>query len=107
MTYEYAAKKIEELFNKELEHVDVIRGMMEPDPDWVDRTIWISKMENVVNEFVAAGRVVIEIYIELSNCECKDWRELHKIHWSYAEKLKTEVSRNKEELDESIPSITF
>lgn len=98
MTYEYAAKKIENIFNHELEHIDRIRGLVEPDPDWLDRTLWISKMETAVDEFTAAGRVVIEIYIELSEGKCEDWRELHKLLWEFTEKLKTEVSTNKEEL---------
>ena len=99
MTYDYAATKITNIFNHELEHIDRIRGLVEPDPDWVDRTIWISQMESAVNEFTAAGRVVIEIYIELSNGECEDWRDLHKLLWELAEMLKTEVSKNKEELE--------
>lgn len=99
MTYDYAATKITNIFNHELEHIDRIRGLVEPDPDWVDRTIWISEMETAVDEFMSAGRVVIEIYIELSNGECDDWRDLHKLLCEFAEMLKTEVSKNKDEIE--------
>lgn len=99
MTYEYAATKITNIFNHELEHIDRIPRLVEPNPDWVDRTIWISQMESIVDQFTAAGRVVIEIYIELSEGKCEDWRELHKLLWKFAEMLKTEVSKNKEEIE--------
>lgn len=99
MTYEYAAKKIENIFNHELEHVDRIQKLIEPDPDAVSRTNWIRLMENCVDAFTAAARTVIEIYIELSEGECEDWRELHKLEWELQERLKTTVEHIKEILD--------
>lgn len=99
MTYEYAAKKIENIFNHELEHVDRIQKLIEPDPDWVDRTNWIRLMETCINEYTAAARTVIEIYIELSEGECENWRELHKLHWELQERLKTTVEHMKEIVD--------
>ena len=99
MNYEYAAKKIEDIFNHELEHIDRIRGLVEPNPDWSDRTSWIMLMTGAVDQFTAAARTVIEIYIELSMGECENWRELHKLEWECAERLKIEVQKNKEELD--------
>lgn len=99
MTYDYAAKKIESIFNHEMEHVDRIRKLIEPDPDWVDRTNWIRLMETCINEFTAAARTVIEIYIELSDGECENWRELHKLEWELQERLKTTVEHMKEIID--------
>lgn len=99
MTYEYAAKKIEDIFNHELEHIERIRGLMEPDPDWSDRSAWIGLMETAVDEFIAAARTVIEIYIELSMGECENWRDLHKLEWEFQEKLKTTVEHMKEIID--------
>lgn len=99
MTYDYAAKKIENIFNHELEHIDRIRGLMEPDPDWSDRSAWIRLMETAVDEFTAAARTVIEIYIELTNGECKNWRDLHRLEWELQERLKTTVEHMKEIID--------
>lgn len=99
MTYEYAAKKIKNIFNHELEHVDRISRLMEPDPDWVDRSGWIRLMETAVDEFTAAARTVIEIYIELSNGECENWRDLHRLEWELQEKLKTTVEHVKENIN--------
>lgn len=99
MTYEYAAKKIENIFNQELEHIDRIHNMIEPDPDWVSKTSWIRLMETVVNEFTAAARTVIEIYIELSNGERENWRDLHKLEWELQERLNTTVEHMKEIID--------
>ena len=99
MTYEYAAKKIESIFNHELEHIDRIHNLMEPDPDWVDRSGWIRLMETAVDEFTAAARTVIEIYIELSMGECENWRELHTLEWELQERLKTTVEHMKEIID--------
>ena len=99
MTYDYAAKKIENIFNHELEHVDRIQKLIEPDPDWVDRTNCIRLMETCIDEFTAAARTVIEIYIELSIGECEDWRELHKLEWELQERLKTTVEHMKEIID--------
>lgn len=94
MTYEYAAKKIENIFNHELEHVDRIQKRIEP-----DRTNWIMLMETCIDEYTAAARTVIEIYIELSMGECEDWRELHKLEWELRERLKTTVEHMKEIID--------
>lgn len=99
MTYEYAAKKIENIFNQELEHVDRIQKLIEPDPDWADRTTWIRLMETSIDEYTAAARTVIEIYIELSEGECENWRELHKLEWELQERLKTTVEHMKEIID--------
>lgn len=99
MTYEYAAQKIEKIFNYELEHIDRIRGLIEPDPDWSDRSAWIWLMETAVNEYTAAARTVIEIYIELSMGECENWRDLHRLEWKLQEKLKTTVEHMKEIID--------
>lgn len=99
MTYEYAAKKIESIFNHELEHVDRIQKLIEPNPDWVDRTNWIRLMETCIDEYTAAARTVIEIYIELSMGECEDWRDLHKLEWELQERLKTTVEHMKEIID--------
>ena len=99
MTYEYATKKIESIFNHELEHVDRIQKLIEPDPDWADRTIWISKMETCIDEYTAAARTVIEIYIELSMGECENWRDLHRLQCEFQEKLKTTVEHMKEIID--------
>lgn len=99
MTYEYAAQKIENIFNHELEHIDRIRGLMEPDPDSVSWTNWIRLMETCVDEFTAAARTVIEIYIELSMGECENWRDLHRLEWELQEKLKTTVEHMKEIID--------
>lgn len=99
MTYEYAAKKIEDIFNHELEHIERIRSLMEPDPDWSDRSAWIRLMETSVDEFTAAARTVIEIYIELSMGECENWRDLHRLEWELQEKLKTTVEHMKEIID--------
>ena len=90
MTYEYAEKKLDELFNKALEHIDRIEQMIEPDGDWLDKSLWSSRKYEVVSEYVAAARTVIEIYIELNN-GAEDWRELHKIAWRCREKLDIEV----------------
>ena len=99
MTYDYAAKKIENIFNHELEHVDRIQKLIEPDPDWVDRTNWIRLMETCIDEYTAAARTVIEIYIELSEGECENWRDLHKLEWELQERLKTTVEHMKEIID--------
>ena len=99
MTYEYAAEKIENIFDHEFEHIDRIRGLMEPEPDWVDRTGWIRLMETAVDEFTAAARTVIEIYIELSMGECEDWRELLKLEWELQDRLKITVEHMKEIID--------
>ena len=99
MTYDYAATKIINIFNHELEHIDRIRGLVEPDPDWSDRSAWIRLMETAVDEFTAAARTVIEIYIELSNGECEDWRDLHTLEWELREKLNTTVEHMKEIID--------
>lgn len=99
MTYEYAAKKIENIFNHELERVDRIQKLIEPNPDWVDRTNWIRLMETCIDEYTAAARTVIEIYIELSEDECENWRELHKLEWELQERLKTTVEHMKEIID--------
>lgn len=99
MTYDYAAKKIENIFNHELEHVERIQKLIEPDPDWVDRTNWIRLMETCIDEYTAAARTVIEIYIELPEGECENWRELHKLEWELQERLKTTVEHMKEIID--------
>lgn len=99
MTYEYAAKKIESIFNHELEHVDRIQKLIEPDPDWVDRTNLIRLMETCIDEYTAAARTVIEIYIELSMGDCENLRDLHKLEWELQEKLKTTVEHMKEIID--------
>lgn len=99
MTYEYAAKKIESIFNHELEHIDSIHNLIEPDPDAVSRTNWIRLMETCVNEFTAAARTVIEIYIELSMGECENWRDLHRLEWELRERLATTVEHMKEIID--------
>lgn len=99
MTYEYAAAKIEKIFNHELEHIDRIYNLIEPDADAVSRTNWIRLMETCVDEYTAAARTVIEIYIELSNGECEDWRELHKLEWEFQEKLNITVEHLKEIID--------
>lgn len=99
MTYEYAAQKIEKIYNQELEHIDRIRELIEPNPNWVSKTNWISLIENTLIEFTAAARTVIEIYIELTMGECEDWRELHKLEWEFTEKLKTTVEHMKEIID--------
>ena len=99
MTYEYSAAKIEKLFNHELEHIDRLYNLIEPDADSVSRTNWIIKMETCVDEFTAAARTVIEIYIELSNGDCEDWRDLHKLVWELREKLDTRVEHLKEIID--------
>lgn len=99
MTYEYAAKKIENIFNHELEHVNRMQKLIEPDPDWVSRTNWIRLLETTIDEFTAAARTVIEIYIELSEGECENWRDLHKLEWELQERLKTTVEHMKEIID--------
>ena len=99
MKYDYAAQKIEKIYNQELEHIDRIQNLIEPNPNWVSKTNWISLIENTLIEFTAAARTVIEIYIELSMGECEDWRELHKLEWEFAEKLKTTVEHMKEIID--------
>lgn len=99
MTYEYAAKKIESIFNHKLEDVDRIQKLIEPDPDWVDRTNWIRLMETCIDEYTAAAWTVIEIYIELSMGECENWRDLHKLEWELQERLKTTVEHMKEIID--------
>lgn len=99
MTYDYAAKKIENIFNHELEHIDRIHNLIEPEPDAVSRTNWIRLMETCVDEYTAAARTVIEIYIELSNGECEDWRELHKLEWELQERLRITVEHLKEIID--------
>ena len=99
INYEYAAKKIENIFNHELEHVDRIQKLIEPDPDWVDRTNWIRLIETCIDEYTAAARTVIEIYIELSEGECENWRDLHKLEWELQERLKTTVEHMKEIID--------
>ena len=99
MTYDYAAKKIEEIFNHELEHIDHIRNLIEPDPDWVSRTNWIRLMETTVDEYTAAAQTVIEIYIDLSMGDCENWRELHKLQWEFKEQLTNTVEHIKEILE--------
>ena len=99
MTYEYAAKKIESIFNHELEHVDRIQKLIETDPDWVSRTNWIRLLETCIDTYLAAARTVIEIYIELSWGECEDWRDLHKLEWELRERLETTVEHMKEITD--------
>ena len=99
MTYEYAAQKIENIFNHELEHIDRIQKLIEPDPDSVSRTNWIRLMETCVDDYTAAARTVIEIYIELSMGECKNWRDLHRLEWELQERLKTTVEHMKEIID--------
>lgn len=99
MTYEFAEKKIEEIYEENLDHLKRLRKMVEPNPDWVDLTTWFTIMDGCVNEFSAASNTVIEIYIELSNGECKDWKDLHKLKCDLSEKLKTEVSKNKDEIE--------
>ena len=99
MTYEYAANKIESIFNHELEHVDRIQKLIEQDPDWMSRTNWIRLMETCIDTYTAAAQTVIEIYIELSNGECENWRDLHKLEWELQERLKTTVEHMKEIID--------
>lgn len=99
MTYEYAAKKIEEIYEENLDHIKRLHKMVEPNPDWVDLTTWFTILDGCLNEFSAATNVVIEIYIELSNGECENWRELHKLKYELSEKLKTEVSKNRNEIE--------
>lgn len=99
MTYEYSAAKIEKLFNHELEHIDRLYNLIEPDADAVSRTNWFTMMETCVDTFTAAARTVIEIYIELSMGDCEDWRELHKLEWELREKLNITVEHLKEIID--------
>ena len=99
MTYEYAKKKIEEIYDKNLDHLKRLRKMVEPNPDWVDITTWFTIMDGCINEFSASANTVIEIYIELSNGECENWRALHQLKYDLLEKLKTEVSKNKDEIE--------
>ena len=90
MTYEYAEKKLDDLFNRSLEEIDRIDQMIEPDADWLDQTLWAARKERVVGEYIAAARVVIEIYIETTMGDT-NWRELHTIQWRNAEKLSIEI----------------
>ena len=99
MTYNYAANKIENIFNHELEHIDRIRGLIEPDPDWVSRTNWIRLMETCADEFTAAAQTVIEIYIDLVPNLGDEWRDLHDLEWQLRERLDTTVEHIKEILD--------
>lgn len=97
MTYEYAEKKLDELFNKSLEEIDRIDQLIEPDADWLDKSLWTARKEKVVCEYNAAARVLIEIYIETSMVDT-EWRALHAIQWRNAEKLSIEIkaSSNKD-----------
>ena len=97
MTYGYAEKKLDELFNRSQEEIDRIDQLIEPDADWLDQTLWAARKERVVNEYIAAARVLIEIYIETSMVDT-EWRELHAIQWRNAEKLSIEIkaSSNKD-----------
>lgn len=98
MTYAYASQKIVSLFNRTLEHIDKIRNLVEPDVDWVDNSIWFEKMENEISIFRECARTVIEVYIELTEGEL-NWRALHELSRNYEERLITEVSTNKSELE--------
>ena len=97
MTYVYAEKKLDDLFNRSLEEIDRIDQLIEPDADWLDKSLWIARKERVVCEYIAAARVVIEIYIETTMGDTH-WRELHAIQWRNAEKLSIEIkaSSNKD-----------
>lgn len=93
MTYEYAERKLDELFNKALEHIDRINQMIEPDADWLDMSLWSSRKYDAVSNYSAAAHTVIEIYIEL-NAGAEDWRKLHEISWRNREKLDIEAKSN-------------
>lgn len=97
MTYAYAEKKIDELFNRALEEIDRINQLIEPDADWLDLSLWTARKERAVYEYLAAARVVIEMYIEFTEGDSQ-WRELHVIQWRNAEKLNIEIkaSTNKD-----------
>lgn len=90
MTFEYAKKKIDELFNRALEDIDRIEQLIEPDADWLDQSLWAARKERVMHEFLAAARIVTEMYIDLTIGD-EHWRELHAIQWTYAEKLNIEI----------------
>lgn len=90
MTYEYAKKKIDELFNKALERIDRINQMIEADADWLDMSLWSSRKYDAVSNYTAAANTVVEIYIEL-NPGAEDWRELHNLSWRNFEKLEIEA----------------
>ena len=90
MTYAYAEKKIDELFNRALEEIDRINQLIEPDADWLDMSLWTARKERAVYEYLAAARVVIEMYIEFTEGDSQ-WRELHAIQWRNAEKLNIEI----------------
>lgn len=98
MTYEYAATKIEKLFNRALECIDKIRSLIEPNSDWLDISLWCQKMETVIADYQGKTQLVIEMYIELTSAR-EDWRDLHKYAWNFAERLEIEVTANKTELD--------
>ena len=90
MPYEYAKKKIDDLFNRALEEIDRINQLIKPYADWLDMTLWAARKERAVYEYLAAARVVIEMYIEFAEGD-SHWRELHAIQWTYAEKLEIEI----------------
>ena len=90
MTYAYAEKKLDDLFNRSLEEIDRIDQLIEPDADWLDLSLWTTRKEKVVDEYIAAARVVIEIFIETTMGDTH-WRELHTIQWRNAEKLNMEI----------------
>lgn len=90
MTYEYAEKKLDELFNRALEEIDRIDQLISPDADWLDQTLWAARKERAVYEYLAAARTVIEIFIEFTEGDDR-WRELHAIQWTRAEKLNIEI----------------
>ena len=90
MPYEYAKKKIDDLFNRALEEIDRIDQLIKPDADWLDRSLWDARKERVVHEYLAAARTVIEIFIEFTQGDDR-WRELHAIQWTNAEKLNIEI----------------
>ena len=90
MTYVYAEKKLDDLFNRALEEIDRIDQLIEPNADWLDLSLWTARKERVVGEYIAAARIVIEIFIETTMGDTQ-WRELHAIQWRNAEKLNIEI----------------
>lgn len=96
MTFKYAETKLNELFNRSLEEIDRIDQLIEPDANWLDQTFWTARKERVVCEYIAAARVLIEIYIETSMVDT-EWRELHAIEWRNAEKLSIEIKASNRE----------
>ena len=90
MTYVYAEKKLDDLFNRALEEIDRLDQLIEPDADWLDLSLWNARKERVVGEYIASARVVIEMYIEFTEGDSQ-WRELHAIQWRNAEKLNIEI----------------